>query len=279
VYERYTLPGGGVEWDTLLNGEVVNSVAAIDDYVFVGCESGLYGTNFTDTNWTVLSNFPGRSIAPTDSGFYVLADSSFWYYSLSALDNGHRFDSIPPAPLSRGSITGFTLSLETKFCAIKNRGVYWSPGYQNTLFPLDTAHLADKNITALYSLDLTSSTLFAATSSGAIYTIPIDSLNGLSEPIRNQPGNLSSSLRLINQLLYKPFLVRENLVVPLNWTVSETIQAAVYNTAGRRLRNFNIPVTCGYQTITLNRMNLPRGTYCMEISGVHGYLCDTFIVF
>jgi len=277
VYERYTLPGGGVRWDTLLNGEVVNSVVGINDLVVVGCESGLYETNFSDTGWTPLSNLPTRSIALSDSGFFVLADSGFWYYPLNALGKGYRFDSVPPAPLSRGSITAVTLSWSTKFCAIKDKGIYWSLGNQNTLFPLDTAHLVDKSITALYSLDLSSSTLFAATTSGALYTIPIDSLNALGDPIRDYPRPSSSSLGIKSKRWYKPFWVRENLVVPMNWPVSENVRVAVYNTAGCKLRTFNFSVTRGYQAITLQPVRLPRGTYCIGISGKHGFFCNTFL--
>ncbi|HEX7511024.1 MAG TPA: hypothetical protein VF335_06970, partial [Chitinivibrionales bacterium] len=262
VYERYLLAGGSVSWDTLLTGEIVNSVVGINDFLFVGCESGLYETNFSDTGWTVLSNLPARSLALSDSGFFVLADSSFWYYSLNALSNGYRFDSIPPAPLPRGSISGFSLSWKTKFCAVKNRGVYWSPSGQNTLFPLDTAHLIDKSVVALYSLDLSTSTLFAATSSGALYTFPIDSLILLAEPIKDQPGAYVTS-GLKNRLWHKPFWVHESLLFPVNWPVSENIHAIIVNAAGCKLCEFRFPVMRGYQTITLGRVNISKGMYCI----------------
>ena len=277
VYERYIQPGGGVSWDTLMDGEVVNSVAGMDDYVIVGCESGLYATNFTDTDWTVLSSLPARSLAVADSGFYVLADSGFWYYSLNNLSQGYCFDSIPPAPLSGGSISAFTLSWETKFFAIQNKGVYWSLGYQNTLFALDTASLPNKNVTALYSLDLSSSTLFASTASGALYTIPIDSLNDLGDPIRGSTHPYSTSMGLNGGARCRPFWAHDNLMAALSWPAEENIHAAVYNAAGCRLCALNFPAIRGCQTITLNRLRLPQGTYCLELSGKHGSLRNTFV--
>jgi hypothetical protein len=259
-----------------MDNEAVNWVAGFDTFLIAGCKSGLYESAFSDTDWTALSYLPAASVALADSGFFVLSDSGLWFYSIEPFDNGHKFDSIPPAPLSPGSITGFTISSHTKFCAVRNKGVFWSLSDQNTLFPLDTAHLIDKSVTALYSLDLSTSTLFAATASGAVYTIPIDSLNSLGDAIRNQWGN-ASTMRLTDRQWSRPYCVRGNLVIPMNWPATEQVHATLFNATGRTLAAFNFAAARGSQTITINHVKLARGTCCMELSGEHGSLGTTFI--